>query len=79
MNRYSFIVFITHSIDEAPTLSTRMAVMGSKPGRIVQDIHNDLPHPRSADVQLSSRFVELKRAIWERVQEEVTRSMELAV
>lgn len=40
MNRYSFIVFITHSIDEALTLSTRMAVMGSKPGRIVQDIHN---------------------------------------
>ena len=52
------IVFITHSIDEALTLSTRMAVMGSKPGRIVQDIHNDLPHPRSADVQLSPRFVE---------------------
>jgi len=25
-----------------------------------------------------ARFVELKRAIWERVQEEVTRSMELA-
>jgi len=72
------IVFITHSIDEALTLSTRMAVMGSKPGRIVQDIHNDLPHPRSADVQLSPRFVELKRSIWERVQEEVTRSMELA-
>ncbi|WP_175124151.1 ABC transporter ATP-binding protein [Achromobacter animicus] len=71
------IVFITHAIDEALTLSTRMAVMGSKPGRIVQDIQNDLPHPRSADVQLSTRFVELKRAIWERVQEEVTRSMEL--
>ncbi|MEN5166983.1 MULTISPECIES: ABC transporter ATP-binding protein [Achromobacter] len=71
------IVFITHSIDEALTLSTRMAVMGSKPGRIVQDIQNDLPHPRSADVQLSPRFVELKRSIWERVQEEVTRSMEL--
>jgi len=29
-------------------------------------------------VQLSPRFVELKRSIWERVQEEVTRSMELA-
>lgn len=72
------IVFITHSIDEALTLSTRIAIMGGRPGRIVQDIHNDLPHPRSADVQLSPRFMELKRAIWERVQEEVTRSMELA-
>jgi len=44
---------------------------------ITHYIQNDLPHPRSADVQLSPRFVELKRAIWERVQEEVTRSMEL--
>ena len=33
------------AIDEALTLSTRMAVMGSKPGRIVQDIQNDLPLP----------------------------------
>jgi len=54
------ILFITHSIDEALMLSTRMVVMGAKPGRVVQDITNDLPHPRTAEVQLSSRYIELK-------------------
>jgi NitT/TauT family transport system ATP-binding protein len=70
------ILFITHSIDEALMLSTRMVVMGGQPGRIVQDIRNDLPHPRSADVQLSGRYLELKKSIWETVQVEVTRSLE---
>ena len=42
------IVFITHSIDEALLLSTRMIILGAKPGRIVKDIVNDLPHPRNA-------------------------------
>jgi NitT/TauT family transport system ATP-binding protein len=70
------IIFITHSIDEALMLSTRMAVMGAKPGRVVQDIFNDLPHPRTADVQLSSRYIELKKSIWETVQVEVMKGLE---
>src|SRR6476661_3676517 len=65
------IVFITHSIDEALMLSTRMIVMGAKPGRIVQDIRNDLPLPRSAEVQLSPAYLEMKKSIWETVQAEV--------
>lgn len=70
------ILFITHSIDEALMLSTRMVVMGAKPGRIVQDIANDLPHPRTADVQLSPRYIELKKSIWDTVQAEVMKSLE---
>jgi NitT/TauT family transport system ATP-binding protein len=70
------ILFITHSIDEALMLSTRMIVMGSKPGRVVQDIHNDLPLPRSADVQLSPRYLELKKSIWDTVQVEVMKGLE---
>jgi NitT/TauT family transport system ATP-binding protein len=38
---------------------------------------NDLPHPRDVSVQLSERFVELKRVIWDKVQAEVLKSMEL--
>lgn len=70
------ILFITHSIDEALMLSTRMVVMGAKPGRVVQDITNDLPHPRTAEVQLSSRYIELKKSIWETVQFEVMKNLE---
>jgi NitT/TauT family transport system ATP-binding protein len=69
------IVFITHSIDEALMLSTRMVIMGARPGRIVQDLRNGLPHPRSAEVQLSGEFIELKRSIWQTVQAEVGRTL----
>lgn len=70
------IVFITHSIDEALMLSTRMIIMSARPGRIVCDIDNDLPMPRDAAVQLTPRFNELKSQIWSIVQSEVLRSME---
>lgn len=70
------IVFITHSIDEALLLSTRIIVLGAKPGRVIQDIKNDLPLPRNADVQLSERYNELKSTIWEAVQAEVMKSLE---
>ncbi|WP_419659124.1 TauB: taurine ABC transporter, ATP-binding protein [Desulfosarcina variabilis str. Montpellier] len=71
------IIFITHSIDEALLLSSRIVVMTARPGRIAQDIVNDLPHPRNATVQLSSRYMDLKRTIWDSVQAEVMKSMEV--
>ncbi|VFU07540.1 ABC transporter ATP-binding protein [Methylocella tundrae] len=37
------IVFVTHSIYESAYLSTRIAVMGRKPGRITAEIANDAP------------------------------------
>jgi NitT/TauT family transport system ATP-binding protein len=70
-------VFITHSIDEALLLGDRVVVMSARPGRIRQVLENDLPHPRSADVQLSPVFLERKRAIWESVQQEVSAAMRL--
>lgn len=70
------IVFITHSIDEALLLSTRMLIMSARPGRVVTDIRNDLPMPRNAEVQLSPRYNQLKSQIWKTVQAEVMRSLE---
>lgn len=70
------IIFITHSIDEALLLSTRMIIMSARPGRIVTDIRNDLPMPRNAQVQLSARYNELKAQIWDTVQSEVMRSLQ---
>lgn len=70
------IVFITHSIDEALLLSTRMLIMSARPGRVACDIRNDLPQPRTADIQLSARYNALKSQIWNQVQAEVMRSLE---
>ncbi len=69
------IVFITHAIDEALLLSSRLIIMTARPGRIALDIINDLPYPRDASVQLSERYLELKRTIWDTVQAEVMVSM----
>ena len=68
------VVFITHSIDEALLLGDRIAVMSARPGRIKQSLQNDLPRPRTAELQLTPDYLDLKRTIWESVQDEVARS-----
>ncbi|GGK60901.1 ABC transporter ATP-binding protein [Nocardia camponoti] len=37
-DRRKTVVFVTHSIDEAILLGTRVLVMGTKPGRVVADV-----------------------------------------
>ena len=70
------VLFITHSIDEALVLSDRLVVMSARPGRVKAVYDNDLPRPRSMDVQITDRFIELKRSVWSLVQQEVVGSME---
>jgi len=50
------IVFVTHNIHEAVFLSTRVAVMGPRPGRLIAEIAIDEPHPRGEAFRLSTRF-----------------------
>jgi NitT/TauT family transport system ATP-binding protein len=53
------VVFVTHSIAEAVFLSTRVAVMSPRPGRIAQIVDVDLPHPRTQETREDARFFEL--------------------
>jgi NitT/TauT family transport system ATP-binding protein len=55
----STIVFVTHSIAEAVFLSTRVAVMSARPGRISSVIPINLPQPRTALTREDPRFFEL--------------------
>jgi len=53
------VIFVTHSIPEAVFLSTRVAVMGTRPGRITRMIDIDLPQPRGVETREGRRYFEL--------------------
>lgn len=51
------IIFITHSVDEAVLLSNRVYVMGTNPGRVIDEVGIDLPRPRTLEMMASSEFI----------------------
>jgi NitT/TauT family transport system ATP-binding protein len=55
----STVIFVTHSISEAVFLSTRVAVMSPRPGRISAHVEIDLPQPRTAETREHPRYFEL--------------------
>ena len=59
------IVFVTHSIPEAVFLSSRVAVMSARPGRITDLIAVDLPRPRNEETRELDRYFELVTAVRE--------------
>jgi NitT/TauT family transport system ATP-binding protein len=71
------ILFITHSVDEAIYLSTDVAVMSYRPGRIKQMFPVALPYPRADySIRTDERFLQLKVAITELVREEINKHVE---
>jgi NitT/TauT family transport system ATP-binding protein len=50
-------VFVTHSIEEAVQLSTEVAVITPRPGRIDTVIPIDLPFPRNLEIKNSLAFI----------------------
>ncbi|OIQ67893.1 taurine import ATP-binding protein TauB [mine drainage metagenome] len=55
------IVFITHDIDEAIFLGTRLIVLTARPGRVALDIPIELERPRTAEVAFDPHFLDLKK------------------
>ncbi|MEI8244325.1 MAG: ABC transporter ATP-binding protein [Lentisphaerota bacterium] len=55
------VVFVTHDVDEALLLSSRIIVLGLNPGRITEDIAVDIPRPRiRKELYLKKDFLELR-------------------
>ena len=63
----STVIFVTHSIQEAVFLSTQVAVMSARPGRIAGIVPIDLPQPRTATTREEPRFFELVTEVRERL------------
>lgn len=59
------VVFVTHSIYEAVFLSTRVVVMGARPGRVIADVPIDAPAQRDDSYRVSSPFIENCRVLSE--------------
>jgi NitT/TauT family transport system ATP-binding protein len=53
------VIFITHSIQEAVYLSSRVVVMSPRPGRIIKDIPITLPYPRAPEVRDTEDYFHL--------------------
>lgn len=55
------VIFVTHSVFESVYLSTRIAVMAPRPGRVVEDLAIDEPAPRDESFRTSPRYADLCR------------------
>jgi NitT/TauT family transport system ATP-binding protein len=58
LERKPTVVFVTHSIEEAIQLSTKVCVITPRPGRIDRVFDIDLPFPRDLEVKKSRRFAD---------------------
>ena len=67
------VLFITHDLDEAIALSDRVVVLSAGPAsHPIGEFTIDLPRPRDvAEVRTVPRFVDLHRAIWDVLRDEV--------
>jgi ABC-type nitrate/sulfonate/bicarbonate transport system ATPase subunit len=65
------VLFVTHDIDEAVFMGSRVVVMSARPGRIKLDRRIELPHPRHYSVKTTPAFASLKAELTEAVRAEV--------
>ncbi|PZW44958.1 NitT/TauT family transport system ATP-binding protein/sulfonate transport system ATP-binding protein [Humitalea rosea] len=70
------VLFVTHDIDEAVFLASRVLVISARPGRIKAEVPVPLPYPRDWTVKTSPEFAALKARLMADIREEVRRSAE---
>jgi NitT/TauT family transport system ATP-binding protein len=69
------VLLVTHSIEEALTLSDRVLVMSARPGHILHEVRVPFERPRDAvALRTDSRFSALFAEIWDVLRDEVERA-----
>jgi NitT/TauT family transport system ATP-binding protein/sulfonate transport system ATP-binding protein len=71
------VLFVTHDIEEAIFMASRVVVMSARPGRIKADIKVDLPHPRPYTIKTTPDFVALKERLVEEIRVEAVLAAEV--
>ncbi len=72
------VMFVTHDIDEAIFMGSRVVVMSARPGAIKCDLPVPLAHPRSYAIKTSPEFSRLKAQLVEEIRVEVQRAVQQA-
>ncbi|MDX8439836.1 ABC transporter ATP-binding protein [Mesorhizobium australafricanum] len=72
--RKKTVLFVTHDIEEAIFMASRVIVMSARPGRIKSDVPVDLPHPRHYTLKTSPEFSLLKAQLTEDIRIEAMRT-----
>ena len=67
---------MTHDVEEAVYLGSRVVVMSPYPGRIDSIYEARFARERGAEVRLDPEFLQLKRRIMERVRDTVAASFD---
>ena len=71
------VVFVTHDLEEAISLSDRVFVITAGPGTVKSNYKVDLPRPRNvAEIRFQPRFIEIYEEIWKDLKDEVLVSYE---
>ena len=71
------VVFVTHDLEEAISLSDRVFVITAGPGTVKSNYKVDLPRPRNvAEIRFQPRFAEIYEEIWKDLKDEVLVSYE---
>lgn len=70
------VMFITHDIDEAVFLASRVYIMTTRPGHLKRVVDVKLPRPRKVKDKASKEFLEHKRETFELVEDEGRKAFE---
>ena len=64
------VLFVTHDIEEAIFMASRVVVMSARPGRFKADVAVTIPHPREYTVKTTPEFSALKAQLTEQIRVE---------
>jgi NitT/TauT family transport system ATP-binding protein len=70
------VIFITHGVEEAAFLSTRVVVMAANPGRVREIIPVEISFPREAAIKATPEFLKIRSRIDKVVREEFMKQRE---